>query len=162
MVQRKSMSVETTMASKHTSPSPLLLTRTLCTADIFCGTYGTCAVKTRIRMTTSEVQLNTQNRQQKNIQGQKKRVIKVRNNLLKHPSMQSRSQSTCMWRVWGPLHPHLQCQILTATMSEEYASNYSICIRKTEDVFEMLARLLKPKQWLANARYRLALTPCHR
>lgn len=34
----------------------------------------------------------------------------------------------------GPLHPHLQCQILAVTVSEEYESNYSICIRKKEDV----------------------------
>lgn len=64
------MSVETTMASKHTSPIPLLLTRTLHAADFAPKTYGTCAVKTWIQMTTSEVQLDTQRmkRKQKIIQ----------------------------------------------------------------------------------------------
>lgn len=54
------MSVETTMALKHTSQIPLLLTRTLRAADLGPETHSTCAVKTRIQMTTSEVQLNTQ------------------------------------------------------------------------------------------------------
>lgn len=49
------------MASKHTSPIPLLLTRTLRAADLAPKTYGTCAVKTGMRMTTPEVQLNIHN-----------------------------------------------------------------------------------------------------
>lgn len=72
------------MASKHTSPIPLLLTRTLRAADLAPKTYGTCAVKTRIQMTTSVVQLNTQRmkRKQKNIQEQEYRIIKVQDSLM--------------------------------------------------------------------------------
>lgn len=70
------------MASKHTSPILFLLTRTLRATDLALKTYGTCAVKTRIQMTTSEVQLNTQRmkRKQKNIQAQEYRIIKVQDN----------------------------------------------------------------------------------
>lgn len=68
------------MAWKHTSPSPLLLAHNLRAVDVASKTYGTCTVKTRLWMTTSEVQLNTyrMKRQQKNIHEQKcTGVIKV-------------------------------------------------------------------------------------
>lgn len=72
------------MASKHTSPIPLLLTRTLRAADLAPKTCGTCAVKTGVQMTTPEGQLNTQimNRKQKNIQEKEYRIIKVLDNLM--------------------------------------------------------------------------------
>lgn len=94
------------MASKHTSPIPFLLTRTLRDADLALKTYGTCAVKRQIQMTTSLVQLNTQKkkRKQKNIQEQEYRIIKVQDSLIrthaKHVS--KRMRVTCVRATPSP------------------------------------------------------------
>lgn len=77
MAQRKPASVETTMASERTSPSPLLLTHTPFAPQVQPtsgegrtegGLYGTCTMITRaadecmpaLKPTTIEMQLNTQ------------------------------------------------------------------------------------------------------